>query len=151
MNDRIKLIIGVLCAIVLLQSFFIGVLLFRAGSPGPKSQEEVISALPKVPPRAKAAFVIDDWGYNLKNIGWLNSIDRPVTVSVLPNLTYSTQIASKAHQRGLEVILHLPLEPHDSSLKVEEDTVYTGMSEDEVFQILKRSLRSVPYAKRHAQ
>lgn len=99
----------------------------------------------------RVAIVIDDWGYNLDNLPTLQKIDRPITVSILPNLAYSTQIAEEARQRKCEVILHLPLEPHkeqhQNKFRIESGTVLCEMSEGEVIEHLNQALRSVPYTK----
>ncbi|NQT00073.1 MAG: divergent polysaccharide deacetylase family protein, partial [Candidatus Omnitrophica bacterium] len=85
-------------------------------------------------PKAKVAVVIDDWGYNLQCMDLLKEIKVPVTISVLPALPYSAQIAKTAHQLGQEVILHLPLEPEMAGRKIglEQHTITTQMSEEEV-------------------
>lgn len=99
----------------------------------------------------RVAIVIDDWGYNLDNLPTLQKIDRPITISILPNLIYSTQIAEEARQRKCEVVLHLPLEPHkeqhQNKFRIESGTILCGMSKREVIEHLNQALRSVPYAK----
>jgi hypothetical protein len=116
----------------------------------------LIRLWPKKPPKiikppivGKVALVIDDWGYNLDNLPTLQKIDRPITISILPNLTYSTQIAEEARQRKCEVILHLPLEPHkeqhQNKFRIESGTILCGMPKREVIEQLNRALRSVPY------
>jgi polysaccharide deacetylase 2 family uncharacterized protein YibQ len=96
----------------------------------------------------KVAIVIDDWGYNLRYVKLLEQIDVPVTVSVLPNLRYSTRIAETARDLGKKVILHLPLEPEQGAKKIslEQDTITSGMSEEEIVKTLNLALASVPYA-----
>ncbi|HOX09363.1 MAG TPA: hypothetical protein PLA52_01830, partial [Candidatus Omnitrophota bacterium] len=45
------------------------------------------------PPKAarpRIAIVLDDWGYNTKNVDAVAAIDAPLTLSVLPALPYST-------------------------------------------------------------
>ena len=73
--------------------------------------------LPRPAPAARAeiAIVIDDWGYNLNNLRILNSVKLPLTVSILPNLSYSKTIAEVAHAHGFRVILHLPMEPYEKA------------------------------------
>ncbi|NQV04511.1 MAG: hypothetical protein HQ532_03335 [Candidatus Omnitrophica bacterium] len=46
-------------------------------------------------PKGLVAFVIDDWGYNKRNIDLALEIDRPLTISILPNLRYSKYVAEE--------------------------------------------------------
>jgi len=103
--------------------------------------------LPKVK-KAKIAIVIDDWGYNKRNFDFINEVDFPVNLSILPNLPYSTEVATEAKLNNLEIILHLPLEPHTyRKVGLEKRVVLTSMKEEEVRQIISDALRDVPYAK----
>lgn len=104
----------------------------------------------KIPPaplviKGKIAIVIDDWGYNLNNLPLLEEIQYPLTISVLPNLNYSRTIAAELHQRGFQIILHLPLEPQEKT-RLEKNTIMTSMDETAIRNILKQDLDNVPYA-----
>jgi len=94
----------------------------------------------------KIAIVIDDWGYNLNNLGRVWDLDIPMTFSILPNLPYSTVIAKEAIKKNYEVILHLPMESHNAAAN-EKHVVKTGMNGRQIAEILKRALRTVPQAK----
>lgn len=97
---------------------------------------------------AKVAIVIDDWGYNLHQINLLKEIDVPITISILPNLRYSSEVAKVARDLNQEVILHLPLEPEIEERKIglEEHTITSNMTEEEIIEDFKLSFSSVPYA-----
>lgn len=101
---------------------------------------------PKVPPKAKVAIVLDDWGYNLKNIADVLQINEPLTLAILPNLRYSTTIAKKAKASNLEVILHMSMEPKSKDIRLESNTLYTTMNENKIKEHLAKALKSVPYA-----
>lgn len=106
-----------------------------------------VSIVPKRPP-AKVAIVIDDWGYNMNNIELLDSIDIPLTISILPDLSNSTRIAKAQHaNKNREIILHMPMEPEDGRVRLEENTLLTSMDKDEILSLLRISLKTVPYAK----
>lgn len=96
----------------------------------------------------KIAIVVDDWGYSLKNLPLLFEIDYPLTISILPDVIYSKKVAEAVHKRkNFEIILHLPLEPEDTSAKnLEPSTIYTSMSEEEIISSLDKALKSVPYS-----
>ncbi len=92
----------------------------------------------------KVAVVLDDFGYNMRELETLFEMDIPVTFSILPNLRYSSTIAKEAHSRGYEVILHLPLESHREEVREEVDTINTDMSKEEVLRGLHKAAASVP-------
>jgi len=99
------------------------------------------------PGRGKIAVVLDDWGYTLKQVPALSSIHRPLTVSVLPSLAHSAEVARAAQASGHEVILHLPMEALDPKAPREAGTILTGMPRREVIELMNRSLSTVPTAK----
>ncbi len=98
-----------------------------------------------VPARPKLAIVLDDWGYNTKNLDAILQIDKPVTLSVLPGLPYSTLVAQKAKGHGHEVMLHMPMEPK-AKIRLELATLYTSMTDDEIRANLYKALQTVPGA-----
>jgi polysaccharide deacetylase 2 family uncharacterized protein YibQ len=103
--------------------------------------------VPKIPlaVKGKIAIVIDDWGYNLNNLLLLSQIRYPLTMSVLPNLSYSRAVTGEFKKLGFEIILHLPMEPHEK-YRLEQRTIMTSMNEQEIAGILKSDLAAVPYA-----
>lgn len=96
-------------------------------------------------PKGLVAFVIDDWGYNRKNIDLVFQIERPLTISILPNLRYSNFIAEAAGKNGkiYDIILHLPLESR-SNRAAEINTIRCNMEEGEILSILEENIKSVP-------
>ena len=95
--------------------------------------------------KGKIAIVLDDWGYNLRQVPFFQEIRRPLTVAVLPNLPFSNQVAQSAHSKGHEVILHLPMESVDPNAPREPGTLSGGMSRQEILSALDRSLATVPH------
>ncbi len=100
----------------------------------------------KATAKPKIAIVLDDWGYNTKNVTGLMEIDKPITLSILPGLPYSAFVAEKAKERNFEVILHMPMEPK-AKMRLEAGTLYTAMNDGEIRSNFTRALESVPYAK----
>ena len=96
--------------------------------------------------KGKIAIVLDDWGYTMRQVPAVNSIEQPLTLSVLPGLPYSTQVAVAARAHGHQVMLHMPMEAMDPNEPRETDTLLTGMSRREVLDRLNRSLLTVPGA-----
>lgn len=99
---------------------------------------------PTVPAKAKIAIVLDDWGYNVRNLADVLQIDEPLTLAILPNLRYSSTVAKKAKENNFELILHMPMEPK-SKIKLELNTIYTTMNDNEIKSRLAKALKSVPY------
>ncbi|OGX15878.1 MAG: hypothetical protein A2166_01910 [Omnitrophica WOR_2 bacterium RBG_13_41_10] len=135
-----QVIIAILTFLVLLESIFILSLL------RPKAKKIPPVSLAPVIIKGKIAIVIDDWGYNLHNLSAVERIKYPITASILPNINYSKRAAQELHQKGLEIILHLPMEPHEK-YRLEENTIMTSMDETTIRGILEKDLADISYAK----
>ncbi|HLC41515.1 MAG TPA: divergent polysaccharide deacetylase family protein [Methylomirabilota bacterium] len=61
---------------------------------------------------ARLAIIIDDLGYRQDLFDALKEFRRPLTLAVLPDLPLSKKIAAEAPGLGMEVLLHLPMEPY---------------------------------------
>jgi polysaccharide deacetylase 2 family uncharacterized protein YibQ len=95
---------------------------------------------------AKVAIIIDDWGYSTKNCQYLRDIKDPLTVAVLPSLPHSNDVMQCAHEAGKEIMLHLPMEPHNNSDQYPEDYILTtAMSPIKVDRLLSEILDKMPY------
>ena len=100
-------------------------------------------------PRGKVALIVDDMGNSLEALDELLGLGEPVTISVLPYSPYSRETAEIAHEKGLEILLHLPLESlnnHDSEAG-EEGLIRSGMGEAEVRKLMADNLDRVPHIK----
>ena len=108
------------------------------------SRPKKIIKIPVVP-KGKIAIVIDDWGYNLDNLYILDQIKYPFTASVLPRLDYSKATAAELHRRGVQIILHLPMEPYEK-YRLEKNTIMTSMGEQAIINIITQDLSDIHYA-----
>jgi polysaccharide deacetylase 2 family uncharacterized protein YibQ len=97
-------------------------------------------------PEGKAALIIDDFGEvkDETSEGFLN-LAQPLTLAVLPGLRASQEVAEQAHERGFEVMLHLPMEPHNSHIDPGKDAIYAHMSPSEIQERVQKNLESVPH------
>lgn len=140
-TEKNILVISVVVAVVLLALLFSLKVMLK---PKEIKLEEV---KPKQIVKAKVAIVIDDWGYNLRGIDFLKEIKQPITISILPNLKYSSKVAEIAKAQGKEVILHLPLEPEtdEREIRLERHTLTAKMSDEEIIRDLQLCFSSVPY------
>ncbi|MGD0335974.1 MAG: divergent polysaccharide deacetylase family protein [Candidatus Omnitrophota bacterium] len=128
-----KIIIALLISVIILQWLFI-------------FEKHRKAAVTPVAIKGKIAIVLDDWGYNLHNIPVASQIKQHFTAAVLPCLAYSRRVALALKEQGVEIALHLPLEPHEK-YGLEKDTIFTTSSKEEILRILNEGLVSVKYAK----
>ncbi len=104
------------------------------------------------PPRTRTGagtktliFVIDDAGNNYDQIEPFLKLPFPLTVAVLPDLSYSERDAEAVLAAGKELILHQPMQavggqnPGPGALAI-------GMNAEEVRSIIDANLRTVPGA-----
>ena len=113
-----------------------------------------LTFVPSTPPalktalRPKIAIVIDDLGGENKISQELLHWNLPITFSILPFAPYSKTLAGEAHQRGKEIILHLPMEPHDyPEVRPGEGVLLQKMDEEKLLQQLANDIEAVPYIK----
>jgi uncharacterized protein len=91
------------------------------------------------------AIIIDDLGYDRAAADSLLALPFPLTVSVIPHLPLSSEVAEEAFRRGDQVLLHLPMES-EGEAKQEDIELRPGMSAAEVNEILSGMLETVPHA-----
>lgn len=137
-QEKYRIAVFILSAVVLIQAVLLILATRPRGIPKPR--------LPPLAVKGRIAIVIDDWGYHTDTLSLLDGLSYPITAAILPGLRYSGAVSEQLHKRGLEVILHLPMEPHEKS-RLEQDTIMVGFSAGKVKKILKRDLDDIPYAR----
>jgi N-acetylmuramoyl-L-alanine amidase len=99
------------------------------------------------PPKAKISLVIDDFGINNPGTQEMLELGIPITAAVMPNLMFSTQEAELLHQKGYEIILHMPMEPKNGRPEwLGPGPLLTSLNPEEIRQRLIQGLDSVKYA-----
>lgn len=93
----------------------------------------------------KLAIVIDDFGYRPQSENQVLAMPQAISVAVLPNAPHAHEMATKAHNGGHEVLIHLPMAPL-SKQPLEKDTLRPEMSSDEIERIISDAVSKVPYA-----
>ncbi len=93
----------------------------------------------------RIAIILDDWGKNHQLLQKAIEINRPLTLAVIPNLTYSRRIAEEAHRHGLGVMLHLPMEPYNHNMPLEPHTITTQMPQEQILEYLSEAIASIPH------
>lgn len=95
----------------------------------------------------KLAVIIDDIGFN-KRFSDLIDIQVPLTLAVIPYTPYAHEAATKGHSAGLEVMLHLPMEPKDyPASNPGQGALLTTMSNDDILSQTILDLDNVPNVK----
>ena len=94
------------------------------------------------------AIIIDDIGEDLKQTRAFLDLGIPLTLSILPNQSYSRESEKLAHARGYEVMLHLPMEPKNRPQhNPGAGAIYTNMDENRIVEIMKRHINQFAYIK----
>jgi hypothetical protein len=95
---------------------------------------------------ARLALIIDDVGYNRKNAQALLALGVPLTFSILPQVTYSVELAESIHGAGHEVMLHQPMQPHSSVADPGPGALYVQHTRSEMEAIIRKNLQELPFA-----
>lgn len=93
----------------------------------------------------KLSIVIDDFGYRPHQENQVLALPSAISVAVLPNAPHAREMATKAHNSGREVLIHLPMAPL-SKQPLEKDTLRPEMSQGEIERIIREAVDKVPYA-----
>lgn len=139
---RYKVAVVILAITAIIEALAIFLLL--KGGPQKTAIEKPVK--PPAAIKGQIAIVIDDWGYNLNNLELIKQISYPLTISILPHLGFSSTIANELHRHGFEVMLHLPMEPHEA-YRLEQKTLMASMTEAQIEEIIEEDLESVFFVK----
>ncbi len=95
--------------------------------------------------RPRVAIIIDDLGYDFRLAERFLLLDSALTVSVLPYSPFSRKIAQSAMDKGMEVMLHLPMEPEEyPRIDPGPGALVSTMTPDQLIDRLDEDLRAVP-------
>lgn len=94
----------------------------------------------------RLAIILDDLGNDRPAADSLLALPFPLTISVLPYLPLSTEVAEEASRRGDEVLLHLPMESESQEAGSEPVELRVGMNAAQVESALAGMLETVPHA-----
>lgn len=107
------------------------------------------SPLPRVTPkRRKAAIVliIDDLGFDGQPLERVMKLDPNINAAILPNGTRAGEFARRLHERGFEVLCHLPMQPRGGE-RPGANAILTSMSDDEIARTTRANIEAIPYAR----
>ena len=104
------------------------------------SEKKEEASLPKL------VIVIDDIG-NSKELGDEVLSIKDVTIAIIPDLKYSLYFAKKGKDFGKDILVHVPMEPKDSSkYDSGSDILKVDMNENDIKRLADKLLSSIPYA-----
>ena len=96
----------------------------------------------------KVAIIIDDLGYDRKIAEKFSQLDMVLTFSILPHSPHQSKIARLAQSKGIDTMLHLPMEPIEyPNVNPGPGTLLTSMTADELIDQLEKNLDAVPNIK----
>ena len=99
-------------------------------------------------PRPAVAIIIDDMGYKKRLAEKFCHLDAALTFSVFPHSPYKTSIIKRATEHGIEIMVHLPMEPNEyPQTNPGPGALLAAMSPDALISELNRNLDDVPLAK----
>lgn len=95
----------------------------------------------------RLAIVIDDFGNNMKGTEQILNLPIPLTVAVMPFMPSSKKDAQLAHQKGHEVIVHMPMEPKSGkSSWLGPGAITTDLSNEEIRKRTLQAIKNIPHA-----
>jgi polysaccharide deacetylase 2 family uncharacterized protein YibQ len=103
-----------------------------------------LAAATPVPPRV--AVVIEAMGDDLLAARDLVRLPFPVAIAVLPDRTFSREVAESAHQRGQEVLLQLPLAGGAGGEAEDAMVLRPSDPPGRAVEVIDGGLAQVPYA-----
>jgi len=158
----IKGVTGLILLIIALITLYYIVLrtpgdVYRAPERGAEQQateKEAPSPVPDLPSRHRGseagkttiAIIIDDIGFSLAPLEKLLKIDAPLAFAILPYSPHAKAAAEMIHAQEHEILLHLPMEPHNKKYKPGQGGLFRNMTEQGILKQLDDDLAAVPYA-----
>jgi polysaccharide deacetylase 2 family uncharacterized protein YibQ len=95
--------------------------------------------------RPKISIIIDDLGYDKKMAQKFIELDDGLTFSILPYGTFQREIVDLVMAKGVETMLHLPMEPFEyPGINPGEGALLTTMTPDQLIDQLNKNLDAVP-------
>ena len=86
------------------------------------------------------ALVIDDLGHNEEEFVGVMALGEGITLAILPYTNRAAEYAQRARQHGFEILVHMPMEPNDSSADPGPNALLTNLSDNELMRRLSDNL-----------
>jgi len=95
---------------------------------------------------ARLAIIIDDVGYSCRKARAFLELGVPLTFSVLPKVPYSVRLSEDIHRAGHEIMLHQPMQPHNSVIDPGPGALYVQHTRADMEAIIQQNLAELPFA-----
>lgn len=106
-----------------------------------------IKRLPVPKKRPRVAIIMDDLGGDMATARKLVKLGYPITFAVLPNAPKAFSTASFAHEKGCEVLIHIPMEPQRyPEADPGENALLVNQSAAEINRRFTGFMQRVPFA-----
>ncbi len=94
------------------------------------------------------AIIIDDIGYDAQIAEKFIGLNAAITLSILPHSPHQREIVRMAREKGLDLMLHLPMEPLEyPAVNPGPGALMSAMTPDALIRQLNDDLDAVPYIK----
>lgn len=105
------------------------------------------SYLPPPADQPRVAIIMDDLGRDLPLARQTLALDFQITMAILPNERYAAEVATLAHRRGREVMIHIPMEPQGyPAANPGEGALFVNLPAEEIQRRFATYLDRIPYA-----
>lgn len=116
-----------------------------------KRQDRLQKINPLDTSKVYCSLIIDDFGENYSLARKFMDLPFPVIFSIWPQSTHSTKIATIAHEKGLPIFLHQPMQAMPLNNKKTPNMgkagLTTDMTQEEMKATLQHNILSVPHAR----
>ncbi|MBL4867948.1 MAG: divergent polysaccharide deacetylase family protein [Pseudomonadales bacterium] len=96
-------------------------------------------------PNPRVTIIIDDIGNNLALGKLAVQLPGEVTCAIMPYTPNGARLAKLAFENGKQVILHVPMQSHDTKRKLGAGALLISMEERRYRRTLVNALKSVPH------
>ncbi|VFQ43585.1 divergent polysaccharide deacetylase family protein [Desulfoluna butyratoxydans] len=104
--------------------------------------------VPPAPHKPTLVLIIDDIGYSESAAYDLMALDSNITLSILPGSPHGKDIAGAARKKGMELMLHQPMEPNEyPRVDPGPGALFEAMDPDQLLQTLEANLTAYPGVK----
>jgi len=98
--------------------------------------------------RGDIVLILDDVGFDHQPLSAAMTIDPNVNFAVLPNGMRSMEFAATLHNRGFELLCHLPMEPEGfPRISPGDGAVLTTMSDAQIATATRANIESIRFAR----
>lgn len=105
------------------------------------------SPRPTTPGKAELAILVDDMGSSLQEARSLATIGVPINFAIIPGLRQFKEVAGFAAGQGIEVLVHMPMQPKEyPKRRLESNGLLLEQSDDELRSRVREYLASLPNA-----